>query len=365
MPQFDFGHFYKFIVSAGLVLVATAFVVPWIVFQSTGLLTIPKSELDGFTDTAKALIIERQSGLSDFQDWAFPGLPLALGTVGLGVIVLGLISWHKRQTKQNALDDLDFETKRAAFEEATQLEVDAKLRDEATEEFQSEAAAAPASEPAPGDPASDGERGASTQTPPGELAPSRPASGPGPTRVTSMMDRMRDWETSLFERLELAYTGATRPRRNVRMTTDDGRMYILDALLSPKGESEWGQLAIELKAVSTSNNIASRLRDAVTRIAAVAVNLKPGLVYTGLPGRPPRTTTTAVVILICQDFEAGQRVRSSAEATVSELNSIMQVGVGVIVISAESFENADAITLRELITQAWSGRGDGRLVWHL
>ncbi|UNK70685.1 hypothetical protein [Microbacterium sp. H1-D42] len=365
MPQFDFGHFYKFIVSAGLVLVATALVVPWIVFQSTGILTIPKSELDGLTDTAKTMIVERQSGLSDFQDWAFPGLPLALGTVGFGVIVLGLMSWHKRQTQQNAIDDLDLETKRAAFADATQLEVDSKLRDEVTEELRAEAATTPAVEPVPDDPASDGEREPSIQTPPGEPGLSRPGADSDPSGVTSLMHRMRDWEVSLFERLELAYTGATEPRRNVRMTTGDGRVYILDALLSPDGESEWGQLAIELKAVSTAQLVVPRIRDAMTRIGAVAVNLKPGLVYTGLPGRPPRTTTTAVVMLICQDFEAGQRLRSSAEATVRELNSIMQVRVGVIVISAESFENADATTLRRLITRAWSSRGDeGQLVWH-
>lgn len=358
MPQFDFGHFYKFIVSAGLVLVATAFVVPWIVFQSTGLLTISKSDLNGLTDTAKSLIIERQSGLSDFQAWAFPGLPLALAIVGLCVTTLGLIFWHKRQANQNALDDLDLETKRAAFADATQSEVDSKLRDEVTEDLRS---AARTGQTAVKD------AGAWKQHNPdetGTLDPTMPGTGTGV--VVSQMHRMRDWESSLFDRLELAYTGAVRARRNVRMTTLDGRIYILDAMLSAETGSDWGQLAIELKAVSSPQNLVNRIRDAATRLGAIGVNLTPGQVYTGAVGRPPKTETTAVVLLICDGFKlTNEKLRSSAAANVRELSSIMTVPVGVIVTSAESFEKTDAGTMRALIAQAWTSRdGEGQLVWH-
>lgn len=358
VPQFDFGHFYKFVVSAGLVLVAAAFVTPWIFFQSTEILTISKSELDGLTDTAKALIVERQNGLRDFQARAFPFLPLALGLVGLGVIALGLVAWHARQTKQNALEDIDLETKLAALADATQSEVDAKLRDEVTEDLRSEAAAAP-------NESAHSESGPSAA--PGQPTSSRPDATPNASGVVvSLMDRMRDWEASLFERLEQAYTGETRPRRNVRLTTFDGRVYILDALLSPDTDSGWGQLAIELKAVSTPNLVIPRIRDAVVQIGAAATSLKDGLVYTGLRGRPPKTTTTAVVILICDNFAlTNERLRLSAEATVRELHSIMQVRVGVVVISAESFEAADARTMRSIITQAWTNRADSdQLAWH-
>ncbi|MGF2949294.1 hypothetical protein [Microbacterium alcoholitolerans] len=367
MPQFDFGHFYKFIVSAGLVLIAAAFVVPWIVFQSTGILTISKNDLAGLTDTAKSLIVERQSGLSDFQAWAFPGLPLALAIVGLCVTALGLIFWHKRQANQNALDDLDLETKRAAFADATQSEVDSKLRDEVTEDLRSEAASAPASDE---EPASDNEDEPSRPNTPGGsgalVDPARPASGSTPPVVATQMHRMRDWESSLHSRLQLAYTGAVRARRNVRMTTIDGRIYILDAMLSAEAGSDWGQLAIELKAVSSPNNLINRIRDAATRLGAIGVNLTAGQVYTGVVGRPPKTATTAVVLLICDGFSLdNERLRSSAAATVRELNSIMNVPVGVIVTSAESFENADPGTLRALIAQAWTSRdGEAQLVWH-
>ncbi|MCP1428526.1 putative negative regulator of RcsB-dependent stress response [Microbacterium foliorum] len=360
MPQFDFGHFYKFIVSAGLVLVAAAFVMPWIFFQSTEILTIPKDELDDLTGTAKELIIERQHGLRDFQEGAFPAVPIVLGVVGALVVAVGLIAWHARQTTQNALEDIDLETKLAALSDATPTEVDSKLREEVTEDL--------------------GHRGPAAIV---ELADTEPgladSAGPGePTRsgsdmtnlnrfgaVVSLMDRMRNWETALFERLQQAYTGETRPRRNVRLTTVDGRVYILDALLSPDTDSNWGQLAIELKAVSTPSLLIPRIRDAATRIGAAAMSLKAGLVYTGLRGRPPRTTTTAVVMLICNNFSlTNERLRLSVEAAVQELHSILQVRVGVVVISAESFEAADAVTLRSIITQAWTVRTDDpQLVW--
>lgn len=356
MPQFDFGHFYKFIVSAGLVLVGAAFVVPWIVFQSTGILTISKTELDGLTDTAKTLIIERQSGLSDFQDWAFPGLPLALAIIGVCVTALGLILWHKRQATQNALEDLDLESKLAALSDATPSEVDAKLREEVAEDL----GADPVEEPS----AASGAEPGNDQGAPD--ASSTHAVLGGSSVVASRMGRIRDWEASLFARLEQAYTGATKPRQNVRMTTLDGRMYILDALLSPAEEdSEWGQLAIELKAVTSGKNLVPRIRGTAVQLGAVALNLTPGLVYTGMRGRPPKTTTTAVAIFVCDSATlANEHLRVIAERTVRELHSLMQVSVGVIVISEDSFANSDALTMRSLITQAWANRGeDGQLVW--
>jgi hypothetical protein len=96
-PRPDSHSFTKFIISAGAFLVVAAFVVPGLILRDTGVLTIPRRELEEFTPTARHELERRQTIAHDAGNAApFLGGTLLVG--GMFLIAFG-IPRLKRQEK--------------------------------------------------------------------------------------------------------------------------------------------------------------------------------------------------------------------------------------------------------------------------
>ena len=149
MPRVDFGHYYKFLVSLGLILVGAAFVVPWLLLRESDTLVISRQRLAELTASAQGTIENKQRTLALFEGLAFV-LPVLL-VEGVFLIILGLRQWRERQKVLDQTEDAHLESE---IRQLTPTELDDKL-DRDTEEQNppdSGAPPRPPGEPPPGPP---------------------------------------------------------------------------------------------------------------------------------------------------------------------------------------------------------------------
>lgn len=128
LPKIEFGHFYKFIASLGLVMMGVAVALPWLMFQQLAPLVIKESDLVQYTTLAQQTITERQQNL---QWWTENQVGISLLTflAGVAVTVHGLQGWKERQ---QVTDDKEKEELRSlmAAAPASDLEVSKRLDSE-------------------------------------------------------------------------------------------------------------------------------------------------------------------------------------------------------------------------------------------
>ncbi|WP_330186634.1 hypothetical protein [Pseudarthrobacter sp. J75] len=128
LPKIEFGHFYKFIASLGLVMMGLAVALPWLIFQQMAPLVIKESDLVQYTTLAQQTISERQQNL---QWWAENQLGLSIFTFlsGVAVTLYGLQEWKERQ---RVTDDKEKEELRSliAAAPASDREVSDRLHSE-------------------------------------------------------------------------------------------------------------------------------------------------------------------------------------------------------------------------------------------
>lgn len=367
MPRIDFGHFYKFIASTGLVLMVAALVGPWIYSQSTQVLTIPADDLRGLTATARKALAERQEALAGLQSLVFPWASIVLFLLGAFLLTWGLIRWYRRQSVLDSGEDLELVTKQAAFESATPTEVAQKRQQEVAEELQPDEVMEAKTGAANADRSKlELPDQATAEVPTAPTSPT-PTS---PTPSSSYGERMallRSFEERLVSLLERGYSGAFSVNTNVRLLSRNRTSYIFDALLDPIGDLPWGQLAIDIKMFSNVKMLRHRLIESMVRLALAANSLKPGNVFTGGRGRPVATTTKAVLIVVSGDSDTGdERLKASTLGIVNDMNTLMRWPVGVIVLSAREFEQVDALELRGFIARVWARDSDeNQLLWRI
>jgi hypothetical protein len=362
VPRIDFGHFYKFIASTGLVLVVAALVGPWIYSQSTQVLTIPADDLKKLTATARKALAERQEALAGLQSLVFPWASIVLFLLGAFLLTWGLIRWYRRQSVLDSGEDLELVTKQAAFESATPTEVAQKRQQEVAEELQPDEVVAAKIGAANAD--------RLNLELPNQEAVEVPTPTASPTQTSTYSERMavlRSFEERLVSLLERGYSAAFSVNTNVRLLSRNKTRYIFDALLDPIGDLPWGQLAIDIKAFSSLRMLRHRLIESMVRLALAANSLKPGNVFTGERGRPVATTTKAVLIIVSGDSDAlDERLKAATLGIVNDMNTLMRWPVGVIVFSAREFEQVNALELRAMIARVWARDSDeNQLLWRV
>lgn len=104
MPKLEFGSFYRFLTSAGIVLVVLGLGLPWLTAQLLPVLEVTSAELLSLTPTARSAIRTMQDLVAEvvaIQKW------VVLSIVGAGGILLliGLASWFSRQRVADKLEN--------------------------------------------------------------------------------------------------------------------------------------------------------------------------------------------------------------------------------------------------------------------
>lgn len=107
-PRPDSHSFTKFVISAGAFLVVAAFVVPGLILRDTGVLTLPREELQEFTPTAKNELERRQAIAHDAGN-AAPFLGGALLVGGVLLIAFGIprLKQQEKTADEHAKAEVD------------------------------------------------------------------------------------------------------------------------------------------------------------------------------------------------------------------------------------------------------------------
>ncbi len=242
-PRPDSHSFTKFLISAGVFLVAAAFVVPGLIFRDTGVLTISRGELKEFTPTAKHELERRQTIAHDAGN-AAPFLGGALLVGGVFLIAYGIP--RLKQQEKTADEHAKAEVDKLHRELTPQTPSEEKERAEAEIEDQ---------QPRP--------VAAARQT------QSQPRADAGKTIPRA--EQLQLWlkaETEVLERLaEIA-----RPRYELQSKVklgdkSGGQLLLLDALLISKID-QLPDIVVEIKFAGpyASNNIGNRMTEAESQL---------------------------------------------------------------------------------------------------
>lgn len=332
MPQIEFGHFYKFVASVGLLMMAAAVALPWVLSQTITGLDLSETAISELTPTARAVLLDRQAAIAVAQNWVLPCSGF-IAVAGIALLVWGVWGWIGRQRVADSKEDLDLSKSKAAFDAMSQADVDAKLDEETTESV---------AEPS------------AVVVPVGE---------PSPSSSTAVQSRSRDWEArrdalrSIEEKTAVLLTqkyGSTfSVNSNVRLTT--GFASRIDLLLEPVDGSPWGQLAIDVRR-TPARLLKARLPEFQMRYAMATNELPLGNVYTGKRGRPSRATSAGILMCVVEDDEGLPSASFEALTTMAlRANSVLVRPVGVILISESRFLNLSSLALQDAISTVWAG----------
>ncbi len=110
MPKVEFGDFYKFLVSVGIVLIAISFIFPWLVVQESYDPIISTSEFQELPIQLQELLTYRNS----VALWIFHHLVcivIPLFTLGLIFLTLGSCLWIKRQKIRDEDENIEHRNK--------------------------------------------------------------------------------------------------------------------------------------------------------------------------------------------------------------------------------------------------------------
>jgi len=347
MPRIDFGHFYKFVASVGLVLVAASIALPWLFSQTTAVLNIPAGSIAKLTDVSQVVILQRQQALS-WAQVAVPWVAVGLFICGVASLVWGLAGWKKRQAVLDTGEDLDLSKKKAAFEAMSPQDVEKKLEAETTAPELTTPATPPIGEEGP-TPAPAGMGSGRLVQPPVYDRPDRQA----------RMELLRSYEETTALLLRRSFGDAFSVNSNVRLTTGSGAGAGIDVLLDPMDGTPWGQLAVDVR-VLPSTVFRMRLPEVMMQMAIVTRDLKGGAVFTGTRGRPRAAAVTCVIILIEEDDPRRGRQDDSWRLQISRANSVLRRPVGAVVVNAAKLAYLRPDELRDAVASAWSD-GEGNV----
>jgi hypothetical protein len=131
-PRVDFASFHRFLVSLGVLLIAAAVLVPWLILRESGALLVTRAELSNLTETGREAIESKQTTIAALlQVWPF--LSAALLATGTSLVIVGLVRWRRRQAVLDRVEDLGREKLENEVRQLTPTEITEKLERETAE----------------------------------------------------------------------------------------------------------------------------------------------------------------------------------------------------------------------------------------
>jgi hypothetical protein len=133
VPQFEYGDFYKFIVSIGIALIISAVLLPWLFLREPFDLLLDSNQLARLTPSAQTIIAERHYLFTKFFHLV-PWVSLVQFLTGMILACWGLMQWSHRQVLRDEGEDLGFEIQRRKLKAMSPEQLDAKVEADLEEE---------------------------------------------------------------------------------------------------------------------------------------------------------------------------------------------------------------------------------------
>lgn len=336
LPKIEFGHFYKFIASLGLVMMGVAVALPWLIFQQMAPLVIKESDLVQYTTLAQQTISERQQNL---QWWAENQLGISLLTflAGVAVTLHGLQGWKERQ---QVTDDKEKEELRSliAAAPASDAEVSQRLENEVeaaiAETSEREKAAKAASEDGHVDSAtSPASTKASKET--GTNTVSSPESRRSEARL-----KIEEYEGRLGEILTATLGPTHEVTRNARLSVASpaSSSPIHDVVAIPR-DKRLPAYVFDIKVIS--HIFPGRITESAVRMAADIA---------ALPIADRERVFGCVVFILRNEEDRRTLSALRAKQEIDRVRAVLERPVGIVLLSEEEFNSLpyDDLSLRVL-----------------
>jgi hypothetical protein len=295
VPQVEYGHLDKFVISIGLVLIGSAAAIHWAVLRETGPLTVTTDELAELTDVARAVLLERQDQLATITHWYQPFCVL-LVLIGLACVVVGLLRWRPQQARADRLAQAEAEKRFRELEEASAEVRERKTRHEAARAQAQERPTARDLRARQAYPPASAHLGAAEG---GAPASARPEGG------AALVAAYREVESELARALKAALQPEFLVREHVLVPGPDGsaRVGIAD-LVAVSTSVQHPDLVVELRYAPSRTSLPR-----VRHEAAGAADRLARLLARSQPDRP-----TQPVAVVVQDGEPGREPIADPEA---------------------------------------------------
>lgn len=312
LPKFEYGHLYKFAVSLALLMIALGLALPWLVLRESGPLLIPEADLDALTPRARQILLDKQADHEWIAD-NYRYASIALVGAGLAVGIFGCVKWAKRQSVADEIEDTQRDTARAQLEQLTPAETNEKLDQESAEVVADEALPVDAEAPADRQ-----------------------------TRIADVRQRLEHAEQQVLRLICAGFQRTHLIRTKVRLSRGEARVVAVDAVVLSDAPRETSY-AIEIKFLSSNfpGSLVKRLRDALPQVALAAQ-----AAGTNVPSR------VAGVVILVMAGDPTAREHSIARRQLNDLQAVLAIPVGVVVISEAELKTADPSWLRRSIETA-------------
>lgn len=135
--KFEYADLYRFLVSAGIVLLALSFLAPWLLLREPLDVLYSVPDQDKLTEKSQELLSRKQETLS----WALEYVPkLSIALILLGSILAGVggWGWFKLQRIRDKKESVGLEREEHELATMTAVERTEKMQFEVAEEFDSD-----------------------------------------------------------------------------------------------------------------------------------------------------------------------------------------------------------------------------------
>lgn len=339
IPKPEFGHLYKFVVSAGLILMGAAIALPWFVLQATESLRLRESELEELTEVSGQALLQREQQIAWLVAW-YPLLSVVLAVLGVAAIVYGMIKWTSRQQVLDERENIQLAIERQNIVRLTQDEI-ASAQDREAEEEEA-ARTAQEDEQLEGTTPSTDVGQASEES--GSLsghsmprldveAPARQTQGPSTFR-----SEIAFIEGAAIERISRAFARTHSAEPHVRLGDQ-----VADLLLLGK-DAVTPTIVVEVVIARSPQTIRMRLAERLLRLAR--------LVQSAQLIRPNHVQ--GVMVAVSSEPLDGKRV-ASLHRDWRGSTALLDARLSLIVISAEELNQHDSDSFRHLVLNAFTG----------
>lgn len=146
------------------------------------------------------------------------------------------------------------------------------------------------------------------------------------------------------------------------LSTSAASRTFVDLLLDPPASTDWGQLAFELKVVSSENALGAMITRAMRQTAEMGRTLARGSAYSGATPPAPAAVTAVLLIVSLDGVPSGEAAEQALRSRVAKNNSELDTPVGVLVMTESALERMSAATARDRVATLWTGLAEVDLI---
>ncbi len=122
MTKIEYGNFYKFIVSIGVVILSLSILIPWLFLKESFDLVIDNKSLTDLTAHAQSILTQKQIIISKIIS-ILPWLSIILAFSGIIIMIIGILKWRNSQLLEDEKEKLNIEKLKKEIELMTPLEI--------------------------------------------------------------------------------------------------------------------------------------------------------------------------------------------------------------------------------------------------